>query len=78
MNPELINSIYKYIDVLYENNQRLVKIFGIDALNAITDGSKDILDLIQNIPRLIPYSYSDKEKKLFLFKNDLHKYTFNY
>lgn len=70
MNLEIINSIYKYIEVLYENNQRLTKIFGIDALDAITNGSKDILDIIQNIPRLIPYSYDNKKEKLFLFKND--------
>lgn len=70
MNLEIINSIYKYIEVLYENNQRLIKIFGIDAIDAIKDGSKDILNLIQDIPRLIPYSYSEKKKKLVLSKND--------
>ena len=70
MNPEIINSIYKYIVVLYENNQRLVKIFGIDAIDAITDGSKDILNLIQDVPRLIPYSYSDEKKEVYLIKKD--------
>ncbi len=70
MNVEIINSIYKYIEVLFENNQRLVKLFGINALSSITNGSKDILNLIQDIPRLIPYSYCEKEDKLYLENDD--------
>ena len=70
MNPEIINAVYKYIEVLYENNQRLIKIFGIDAIDHTNDGTKDILDLIQNIPRLIPYSYDIEKEKLYLFKRD--------
>lgn len=70
MNQEIINSIYKYVEVLYENNQRLIKIFGIDAIDAINDGTKEILDLIQDIPRLIPYSYDNEKDKLYLFNKD--------
>ena len=70
MSPTIINSIYKYIEVLYENNQKLIKLFGINSLYAITDGSKDILNLIQDIPRLIPYSYSKEDNKLYLINND--------
>ena len=70
MNLEIIASIYKYVEVLFENNQRLIKIFGIDAANAMKSGTKDILDLVQDIPRLIPYSYCEEDDKLFLEPND--------
>lgn len=70
MNIEVINSIYQYIEVLFENNQRLIKLFGITALRAITNESKDILNLFQDIPRLIPYSYCEKEDKLYLDDKD--------
>ena len=70
MNQKVINSIYKYVEVLYENNQRLIKVFGMDAIDNYNDGTKEILNIIQDIPRLIPYSYSDENKKLFLEKND--------
>lgn len=70
MNQQIINSIYKYIEVLYENNQRLIKVFGMDAIDNYNDGTKDILNIIQDIPRLIPYSYCEDDHKLFLEPED--------
>ena len=68
MNQKIINAIFKYIKVLFENNQRLIKVFGMNAID--DDGTEDILNIIQDIPRLIPYSYCEKDDKLFLESDD--------
>ncbi len=69
MNQKIINSIYKYIEVLYKNNQKLIKLFGVDALDTFNDGTLDILSIIQDVPRLIPYS-CNKKRKLYLIPDD--------
>jgi len=76
MNLKIANSMSGYIEVLYNMNQNLIKVCGI---NIITNGShtleKIILDIIQDIPRLVPCSYSNSKKTLiYEDKNGLLEY----
>ena len=52
------------------SNQQLIKIFGIDSMNAFNTGSIEILNIIQDVPRLIPYTYNKKTEKYELSPKD--------
>lgn len=55
MNVEIANSLSGYIESLYNLNKKLIKVCGIDCMSDDGDGEKEILDIIQEIPRIIPY-----------------------
>jgi len=67
MNIEIARALQKYSIVLYKSNQKLLEIFGVRLFNEYNDGTENMISIIQNIPRLIPYSYDDKKKALYLF-----------
>lgn len=64
MNIEIANALSVYLETLYEMNQRLIRLCGVDIMNDSDLGDKLVLDLIQDIPRVIPYSYNRKTKSL--------------
>ncbi len=71
MNLEIANAMSGYIETLYETNQKLISICGIDVCyHNIGDYEKMVLDIIQNIPRLVPYSFSVKKDLLFFKETD--------
>lgn len=71
MNLEIANAISGYIETLYDTNKKLISICGIDVCYHNTgDYEKVVLDIIQNIPRLIPYSFSVKKDLLFFKDTD--------
>lgn len=63
---EIANALFGYLETLYNLNQKLVKLCGIDVIDDFESGEKDILDMIQDVPRIIPYSLNRKTKKLEL------------
>lgn len=67
MNCDTANAIYGYLETLYLMNQRLIKLSGMEA---IEDNCKILLDIVQDIPRIIPYKYNNKIKKLELNNED--------
>lgn len=70
MNIEIINSLYAYFETLYNLNRKLITICGIDIMNnrhSIILENK-ILEIIQDIPRLIPYT--KKKGKIEIDNND--------
>lgn len=79
MNVEIANAMYGYLETLYVMNQKLLKLCGTDAIDDFENNSKIVLDIIQDIPRLVPYSYNNKKKilecddrnGLLEFKNDI-------
>ena len=87
MNIEIANSLSGYIETLYKLNQKLLKLCGTDVIDKYEFSHKEILDIIQDIPRLIPYQYNKTLKILELtdknglleYKNDItylkEKYT---
>lgn len=64
MNVTVANALSGYFETLYKMNQRLVKLCGIDIMNDNNTGEDIILDLIQDIPRVIPYSVKKGSGKL--------------
>lgn len=84
MTIEIANAISGYLECLYMMNQKLLKLCGADAIDDFENNAKEVLDIIQDIPRLVPYSYNNKNKileyddrnGLLEFKNDI-KYLSN-
>lgn len=64
MTIEIANALFGYLETLYNLNQKLVKLCGIDVIDDFEGREKDILDIIQDVPRIIPYSFNKKTKKL--------------
>lgn len=68
MNTKIINALFGYFETLYHLNQKLIKVCGVDVIDDFENTGEYIIDIIQNIPRLIPYSYNKDTEKL-TFKN---------
>ncbi len=64
MTREIANALFGYLETLYNLNQKLVKLCGIGVIDDLEGGKKDILDIIQDVPRIIPYSSNKKTQKL--------------
>lgn len=86
MNIEIANAMYGYLENLYIMNQKLLRLCGTDAIDDFENNSKIVLDIIQDIPRLVPYSYNNKKKTLeyddrnglLEFKNDIEYLSVEY
>ncbi len=59
MIPEIIDALGGYLETLYGLNHKLIKLCGVDTLYPF---DKTILDIIQDIPRIIPYKCYEKNK----------------
>lgn len=70
MTREIANALFGYLETLYNLNQKLVKLCGMDVMNDFESGEKDILDMIQDVPRIIPYSFNKKTQKLEFKERD--------
>lgn len=70
MTVEIANALFGYLETLYNLNQKLVKLCGIDVIDDFESGEKEILDIIQDVPRIIPYSFNKKTQILILKDRD--------
>lgn len=70
MTIEIANALFGYLETLYNLNQKLVKLCGIDVIDDFESGEKEILDIIQDVPRIIPYSFNKKTQTLILKDRD--------
>ena len=67
MNIEIANAMSGYFETLYEMNQNLIRLCGAEIFYyRFSEFEKVTLDIIQDIPRVIPYSYDNKEQDLVL------------
>ena len=67
MNIEIANAMYGYFETLYIMNQNLIRLCGAEIFYyRFSDFKKLTLDIVQDIPRLIPYSYDNKKQDLIL------------
>ena len=64
MTVEIANALFGYLETLYNLNQKLVKLCGIDVIDDFESGEKEILDIIQDVPRIIPYSFNKKNTNI--------------
>lgn len=64
MNLIVANALSGYFETLYEMNQKFILLCGTDITNSSCE--KLIFDIIQNIPRIIPFHYDKRTSKLAL------------
>ena len=76
MNLEIANAMSGYFEVLYEMNQKLIRLCGAEIFYyRFLEFEKITLDIIQDIPRVIPYSFDNSKQDLVLVdKNGLLEY----
>lgn len=70
MDLEIANSVFGYFETLYKINQKLIKLCGTDIIEKYEYSHKAVLDIIQDITRLIPYSYNKRSKQIELDNNN--------
>jgi len=70
MDLVVINALYGYFETLYNLNRKLIEICGVDIFNERHNNllENKILEIIQDIPRLIPYG--KKNGNLFIEDTD--------
>lgn len=56
---EFVRSFYSYYEVLYGCNQKLLHLIGTDVISHPKDDILLMLEIIDNIPRLIPYGFDN-------------------
>ena len=67
MNIEIANAMSGYFETLYVMNQNLIRLCGAEIFYyRFSEFEKLTLDIIQDIPRLVPYSYDFKKQDLIL------------
>ena len=70
MNSEIANAMYGYLETLYYLNQKIIKMCGTEAIGKYEYNHKAILDIIQDIPRMIPYLKDKNTGKYILTNRD--------
>ncbi|KAA3384399.1 hypothetical protein [Akkermansia muciniphila] len=66
MDVKIANAMSGYIQTLYYMNKKLIKLCGLNAFINDMTGYKEMLDISQDIPRVIPYYWNMKNEKLEL------------
>lgn len=67
MNVEIASALYRYFEALYELNQNIMVLCGIDVLDNRGEYEKNIENVIHLVPKLVPYKY-DKRKNPISWK----------
>ena len=65
MTTEIANALCGYFETLYDLNRNLITLCGVDVIDNSGQYEKHLADVIQGIPRLVPYSF-DKEKDTYV------------
>ena len=60
MNQEVANAVSGYIETLYRMNQKCILLCGADLVNG-PDYTVPTLELVCDIPRVVPYKYSEEK-----------------
>jgi hypothetical protein len=68
MNTIIADSLFGYFKTLYEINQQIILLCGHEA-NKFHDTDTLMIDIIQKIPRILPFSY-DRNTGLFIENSD--------
>lgn len=62
MEKNTLNALYRYFEALYEMNQNLIVLCGMNVIDNRYKYGKILENVIQAIPRLVPYEYKKKAK----------------
>ena len=68
MNVEIANALDRYFEALYELNQNIIVLYGVDVLDNRGEYEKNIENVIHLVPKLVPYKY-DKMKDVYKLGN---------
>lgn len=77
MDLKIANALYGYFETMYIVNKRLIKLCGYNIMVCSELPTKELLDIIQDLPRLIPYEYYNGKlvlstrNGLLEFQNDI-------
>lgn len=66
MTLETANSLFGYFEILYRINRNLLLLCGTTLQNIDFSNDVKVLDIVQDIPRIIPFEYVKKQEKLML------------
>ena len=78
MNGKIATNLFGYFETLYYMNQKLLKLCGVNVFYDIEDGSKELIDILTDIPRILPYSFNKETNKLVINdRNGLLEYKDN-
>ena len=73
MTKEIANALLGYFEVLCDSNKKLLLLCGSDCFN--DENTNVVLDIIQNIPRLIPYKFlKNTEENIIANRDGLIEY----
>lgn len=75
MNVTIANAVFGYFEALYDLNRNLIMCCGLDVINNSGQYEKPINEIIQNIPRLIPYAYNKSLQKYEIKKEGLLEFA---
>lgn len=75
MNVVVANALLGYFETLYDLNRNLIMCCGLDVIDNSGQYEKPINEIIQNIPRLIPYTYNKGSKKYEIQREGLLEFA---
>ena len=75
MNVVVANALLGYFETLYDLNRNLIMCCGLDVIDNSGQYEKPINEIIQNIPRLIPYTYNKGSQKYEIQREGLLEFA---
>lgn len=70
MNIEVANALSRYFESLYNLNQNLIMLCGVDVIDDRGQYEKYLEEIIHVIPRLIPYGYKKNSTQYIIMEKD--------
>lgn len=70
MNSTIGNALFGYFQTLYEINQKFILLCGMNCHSQVDSNSKTLLDLVQDIFKLLPYKFNQDLKEIVVIKSD--------
>lgn len=76
MTVKIVNSLLGYFETLYDLNRSLIMCCGLDVIDNSGKYERPLQQIIQDVPRLVPYCCNNKEGKLYIdVKDGLLEYS---
>lgn len=70
MTVTAVNALYRYFQALYNLNQHIIILCGVDVLDNKWQYEEHVEEVVLLIPRLVPYSRDKKTKEYQICRND--------
>lgn len=70
MKTDIVNAVFGYFETLYDLNRNLITMCGVDVIDNSGLYEKYVKDIIQAIPRLVPYAFDKKQGKYIIVDRD--------